>query len=729
MNQLEVFVAQGSALRFWEQPQFIVSALIASAVIFVFTLLLVTIARFYRRCGADEALVRTGAGGNKVVIGGGVTVFPILHQLMRVSLRSHKLTVDRSGNMALVTRDKIRATVTTELYIKVEPLEDDVLTAARSFGERNLDEGAIGDLIEGKLTDALRSVAANSSFMELHTNRKDFAESIQKALSEELKKNGLTLENVSITALAMVSIAELNASDFFDSEGLMTITEQVKANARKTNLIEREADVAIQEQNVTAHRRALELIEADNRNESDQTRRVQEYTATQSTATAKAVYEQQRDQEMAALSKEQAVQNAKIEQQKALQIAEAQRVAATREAQISSEKQQQVAVIAKEREVEAAMIEKQRTVENAEVEKRKTIETAEIEKVKTIEAAEIEKQRVIETARVSKQIAVTQALEVEARAEALKLQAEADRTQATQGILTVEATAQARREKEIAVIKSEESAQQARIAAEREAFVRKLGAETSAAAVKAEADGAAAAKRAQAEGHIAEAEGSARALMVAADSAANVVRAEAQADADRVRITAEARAKAAQLEAEALIALAEATRQKGAAEADARKALVDAENQVASKFLLRDIVLKALTVLPDVTKELMAPAHAIREIKVLQMNNGQGGSSGDVAGSGNGQGAFGAASPVLRTILEAGAAFPLLRELMQFAQVDTDRLTDSARKMLGALPEELRKVANEDPELAAKLAAMDANATGTIGVRAASDTAREAEGA
>src|SRR5215510_4286333 len=150
----------------------------------VFTLVttMSVISRFYRRCGADEALVRTGAGGNKVVIGGGILVYPILHQLLRVSLRSVKLSVERSAKNALVTADKIKANVTTELYIKVEPIAEDVLAAARSFGERNLDEHAIGDLIEGKLTDALRSVAANQTFMSLHGKRKEFAEHIQAAL-------------------------------------------------------------------------------------------------------------------------------------------------------------------------------------------------------------------------------------------------------------------------------------------------------------------------------------------------------------------------------------------------------------------------------------------------------------------------------------------------------------------------------------------------------------------
>src|SRR6202161_1906544 len=80
------------------------------------------ISRCYRRCGADEALVRTGSGGNKVGIGGGVLVFPVIHQLLRVSLRSVKLIVERSGKNALVTGDKIKANVTTEIYIKVQPI-------------------------------------------------------------------------------------------------------------------------------------------------------------------------------------------------------------------------------------------------------------------------------------------------------------------------------------------------------------------------------------------------------------------------------------------------------------------------------------------------------------------------------------------------------------------------------------------------------------------------------
>src|SRR4051812_8950206 len=100
----------------FNHPTFALIALAVVLGIFLLAVIAVSMARFYRRCGADEALVRTGSGGNKVVIGGGTVVSPILHQLLRVSLRSIKLSVERGGKNALVTRDKIRANVTTELY-------------------------------------------------------------------------------------------------------------------------------------------------------------------------------------------------------------------------------------------------------------------------------------------------------------------------------------------------------------------------------------------------------------------------------------------------------------------------------------------------------------------------------------------------------------------------------------------------------------------------------------
>lgn len=92
----------------------------AGGSVLLFALIAIVLSRFYVRASADEALVRTGSGGPKVIIGGGILALPVLHQVMRVSLRTVTLTVERLGKQALVTKDKIKACCTMELYLKVD---------------------------------------------------------------------------------------------------------------------------------------------------------------------------------------------------------------------------------------------------------------------------------------------------------------------------------------------------------------------------------------------------------------------------------------------------------------------------------------------------------------------------------------------------------------------------------------------------------------------------------
>jgi hypothetical protein len=46
-------------------------------------------------------------------------------------------------------------------------------------------------------------------------------------------------------------------------------------------------------------------------------------------------------------------------------------------------------------------------------------------------------------------------------------------------------------------------------------------------------------------------------------------------------------------------------------------------------------------------------------------------------------------SPVLKSVLEAGAAYPLLRELLSFAKVDQDKLGEKVQGVLNDLSSEL----------------------------------------
>jgi len=133
------------------------------------------------------------------------------------------------------------------------------------------------------------------------------------------------------------------------------------------------------------------------------------------------------------------------------------------------------------------------------------------------------------------------------------------------------------------------------------------------------------------------------------------------------------------------VSAANADAHKGEMQAQVRKKLLDAENAISARVMLREIALKALEVAPELTRELMSPAKAISEIKVLQTS---GIGAQGVSASGTAP-ALGAMSPVLKTVLEAGAAYPLMRELMSFAQVDKNQLTEKAKTALGEIRNEL----------------------------------------
>jgi len=55
----------------------------------------VILARLYRRATKQLAFVRTGLGGQKVIMDGGAIVLPVFHELIHVNMNTLKLDVYR----------------------------------------------------------------------------------------------------------------------------------------------------------------------------------------------------------------------------------------------------------------------------------------------------------------------------------------------------------------------------------------------------------------------------------------------------------------------------------------------------------------------------------------------------------------------------------------------------------------------------------------------------------
>jgi uncharacterized membrane protein YqiK len=109
--------------------------------------------------------------------------------------------------------------------------------------------------------------------------------------------------------------------------------------------------------------------------------------------------------------------------------------------------------------------------------------------------------------------------------------------------------------------------------------------------------------------------------------------------------------------------LAGARRIEGEAEAFANSKLKEAENVLDEKIVQRDIALELIEKAPQILSELMAPAQKIEGIKVLHVD-----------GLGNGGGHSSGVDSVVGAFLKAGAAMPLLKELLEFSRIDKGKL-------------------------------------------------------
>ena len=108
----------------------------AIVVIFVLLIGIWFLQKFYAKATLNSALVRTGLGGQRVILSGGCLSLPIIHQIQRVNMGAVPVHISRTGHEALLTEDQLRADVEMEFEFQVLPTEDGVAAAAQSFGAR-----------------------------------------------------------------------------------------------------------------------------------------------------------------------------------------------------------------------------------------------------------------------------------------------------------------------------------------------------------------------------------------------------------------------------------------------------------------------------------------------------------------------------------------------------------------------------------------------------------------
>jgi len=386
------------------------------------------IGRLYQRASKETGFVRTGFGGEKVVINGGAMVLPVLHETMPVNLNTVRLPVERRNNDALITSDRMRIDVKAEFYVRVKPDAGSIAIAAQTLGKRTMQPEALKELIEGKFVDALRSVAAGMTMSQLHEQRSDFVQKVQQVSSVDLAMNGLELESVSLTGLDQTSIEHFNANNAFDAEGLTKLTEQIELRRKTRNDIEQDTRVQIETKNLEAERTRLDLQRETEFARIEQERELENRRAAQVADIARIRAEQSREAEQAKINAKQIVDGAQIEADRTVsqaRIAQEQSVAIARQ-------ESQIAVQNKSREESQAKAQADKARAEAVAAEEQVVtarETEIAERSKRIELIEATK----EAERAAIGITVAAAADKQAatdRAEALRVTAEGEATAA-----------------------------------------------------------------------------------------------------------------------------------------------------------------------------------------------------------------------------------------------------------------------------------------------------------
>ena len=81
------------------------SGLVTTLIVLVIVaiVVIVVLARLYRKATREVSLIRTGLGGQRIIMAGGAIALPYFHEVTEVNMRTLRLEVSRSGEGSLIT--------------------------------------------------------------------------------------------------------------------------------------------------------------------------------------------------------------------------------------------------------------------------------------------------------------------------------------------------------------------------------------------------------------------------------------------------------------------------------------------------------------------------------------------------------------------------------------------------------------------------------------------------
>jgi uncharacterized membrane protein YqiK len=332
-------------------------------------------------------------------------------------------------------------------FVCINAIDEDIKTATQRLSQNSkITTEDIKNAIEKRADDAIRAAAKSKKLADIDSDKLGFAQEVLNLIEPDLKKVGLTLNNIAISEIEESDTYDTN--NFFDAQGVKLRTETIQKSIKQKEevelITERErreialaTQVAIDQKELAARKQSLDIEKEKQSAELAQQLEVETLKAQQAREIQEAKDKEAANQE-----------RNKILQAKAVEEEEIRKKLAIQQSQITAD----IALEEQQKKLKVAQALQQREAELAEIERQKTTDSNRL--TAQVEIAEAE--RLSEIAKQEAAIAI-------AAKEQERLIAEAERAKAESAVVTATEIEQAEREQRLSMIVAQQEAERERI--------------------------------------------------------------------------------------------------------------------------------------------------------------------------------------------------------------------------------------------------------------------------
>lgn len=176
----------------------------------------------WRVVPSGQALIINRSNGPARVTFANALVLPLVQRGELIDLGVKKVVIVRRGKDGLSCRDGMRADLEATFHVQVNRNVEDILLVAQSLGSaRAGDQETLAALFTARFSEALKIVARNFDFEDLHSKREAFRDKVLEVIGMDL--NGYVIDNLAIDSLHQTPLEQLDPNNILDAQGIKKI--------------------------------------------------------------------------------------------------------------------------------------------------------------------------------------------------------------------------------------------------------------------------------------------------------------------------------------------------------------------------------------------------------------------------------------------------------------------------------------------------------------------------